>query len=33
MGRELNAYFDTARSRHKNQDMELDSNEGFDRFL
>ncbi|CAD8203060.1 unnamed protein product [Paramecium octaurelia] len=33
MGRELNTYFETARSRYKNQDMEIDTNEGFDRFL
>lgn len=33
MGRELNTYFDTARSRYNNQEMEIDTNEGFDRFL
>ncbi|CAD8198497.1 unnamed protein product [Paramecium octaurelia] len=33
MGRELNTYFDTARCRYKNQEMEMDTNEGFDRFL
>ena len=33
MGKELTSYFDTARSRYKNQNAELDHNEGFDRFL
>ncbi|CAD8105075.1 unnamed protein product [Paramecium sonneborni] len=33
MGRELNSYYDTARSRYKNQDMEIDTNDGFDKFL
>lgn len=33
MGRELHTHFETARSRYKNADMEIDQNEGFDRFL